>query len=80
LLLTVVQATIGTFIVFLTMVDCAGPRHPTFLFDKITERCFSRNSQPKEKDDSALKSTAHHEQSNDSVGETNCISDDVSVK
>jgi hypothetical protein len=59
LFLTVVQATVGTFIVFLTMVDCAGPRHPTYLFDKITGRCFPRNSKPEEKVDSAMESTAH---------------------
>lgn len=37
LFLTVLQATLGSFIVFLTMTDCIGPEHPTYLVDK----CFA---------------------------------------
>ena len=36
LFMTIVQATIGTFIVFLTMTDTIGPSHPTYLVDKLT--------------------------------------------
>ena len=61
--MTVLQATIGTFIVFLTMVDCVGPNHPTivwdYLVDKITEKCFRPNSKPKEKDHLAMDATAN---------------------
>jgi hypothetical protein len=34
LFLTVVQASIGSFILFLTMVDCLGPSNPTYLVDR----------------------------------------------
>jgi predicted RND superfamily exporter protein len=35
LFLTVVQASIGSFIVFVVMLDCFGPRNPTYLFDRM---------------------------------------------
>jgi predicted RND superfamily exporter protein len=38
LFLTVLQATIGSFVVFLTITDTVGPSHPTLLFDKITDK------------------------------------------
>lgn len=39
LFFTVIQASLGSFIWFLTMVDCIGPSDPTFLADKMTEKC-----------------------------------------
>jgi protein dispatched 1 len=38
LFLTIVQATVGTFIFFLTMTDTIGPKHPTYLVDKLTAK------------------------------------------
>eukprot|EP00977_Amphora_coffeiformis_P011860 scaffold2907_cov161-Amphora_coffeaeformis.AAC.6 len=35
LFMTVLQATIGSFVVFLTMTDAVGPSHPTYLYDKM---------------------------------------------
>jgi hypothetical protein len=68
LFMTVLQATIGSFIVFLTMVDCVGPNQPTivwdYLVDKIKEKCFPPKSKPKENDVSVMDMTAH-EQSNE---------------
>ena len=34
LFFTVIQASIGSFVVFLTMVDCIGPSNPTYLVDR----------------------------------------------
>ena len=38
LFLTVLQATIGSFVVFLSMTDTVGPSNPTFLYDKLTAK------------------------------------------
>ena len=42
LFLTVLQATIGAFIVLLTMTDCIGPRNPTYLVNKL-KRYWNRS-------------------------------------
>jgi predicted RND superfamily exporter protein len=34
LFLTVIQASVGSFILFLTMADCLGPSNPTYLVDR----------------------------------------------
>ena len=34
LFFTILQATIGSFILFLTLTDCIGPKDPTYLWDK----------------------------------------------
>jgi len=39
LFFTIVQATIGSFVVFLTLTNCIGPSQPTYMADKLTERC-----------------------------------------
>eukprot|EP00545_Synedropsis_sp_CCMP1620_P000210 CAMPEP_0119019772 /NCGR_PEP_ID=MMETSP1176-20130426/22619_1 /TAXON_ID=265551 /ORGANISM="Synedropsis recta cf, Strain CCMP1620" /LENGTH=1061 /DNA_ID=CAMNT_0006974053 /DNA_START=182 /DNA_END=3367 /DNA_ORIENTATION=+ len=41
LFFTVIQATLGTFIVFLTLTDCIGPSQPTVLYDKMVAKCCS---------------------------------------
>lgn len=38
LFMTVLQATIGSFVVFLTITDSIGPNHPTWMFDKMVEK------------------------------------------
>ena len=38
LFLTVVMATIGSFIVFLVLSDCFGPSQPTYVVDWIMEK------------------------------------------
>jgi MMPL family len=35
LFLTIVQAFIGSFIVFVVMADCLGPRNPTYVYDRM---------------------------------------------
>jgi len=39
LLCTILQATLGSFVVFLVLTDCLGPADPTYLFDMIQKRC-----------------------------------------
>jgi predicted RND superfamily exporter protein len=39
LFFTVIQATAGTFIFFLTLTDCLGPSEPTVLYDKMLAKC-----------------------------------------
>lgn len=39
---SVIMATCGSFIVFLTLTDCIGPSQPTYLFDKIAEKCCKK--------------------------------------
>lgn len=42
LFLTVVQASIGSFLILLTMTDCIGPSNPTYLVDKMKELWTTR--------------------------------------
>jgi len=42
LFMTIIQATVGSFIVFLTLTDCIGPSNPTYLVDLAKEKLFGR--------------------------------------
>lgn len=58
--MTVIQASVGSFVVFLTMVDCMGPTNPTYLVDRLVFRLFGKesetdSSEPSTKADSAEK-------------------------
>eukprot|EP00538_Stauroneis_constricta_P012591 CAMPEP_0119547884 /NCGR_PEP_ID=MMETSP1352-20130426/1904_1 /TAXON_ID=265584 /ORGANISM="Stauroneis constricta, Strain CCMP1120" /LENGTH=1198 /DNA_ID=CAMNT_0007592951 /DNA_START=90 /DNA_END=3686 /DNA_ORIENTATION=- len=44
LFLTVIQATIGSFVVFLTMTDTIGPNQPTYLADHLAEQLCSKGA------------------------------------
>jgi len=43
LFMTMIQATLGSFVMFLTFTDCIGPSNPTYLADKVTSRCTKNN-------------------------------------
>mmetsp|Transcript_21533 Transcript_21533/g.59923 ORF Transcript_21533/g.59923 Transcript_21533/m.59923 type:complete len:256 (-) Transcript_21533:452-1219(-) len=43
LLIAVIQATIGAFIVFNTLVICFGPKNPSKMYDALKEKCSSGN-------------------------------------
>jgi hypothetical protein len=47
LFFTIIMATVGSFIVLLTLTDCFGPSQPTYLvdliFDRISARCCNRS-------------------------------------
>jgi hypothetical protein len=48
----VIQATLGSFIVFLTMTICIGPSRPTHLVDTLLAKLFRRNdSSPQEENE-----------------------------
>jgi hypothetical protein len=53
---TVIQATIGSFIVFLTMTICIGPSQPTHSVDTLVAKLFRRtdDSSPQEEDEGEL--------------------------
>jgi len=36
---TIIQATVGSFIVFTSFADCIGPSNPTYLFDSMFGKC-----------------------------------------
>jgi hypothetical protein len=58
---TVIQATLGSFIVFLTMTICIGPSRPTHLVDTLLAKLFRRNdSSPQEEDEGKLKDKSEH--------------------
>merc|ERR1712008_600898 len=42
LFMTIIQATVGSFILFLTLTDCIGPSNPTYLVDLAKEKLFGR--------------------------------------
>jgi hypothetical protein len=64
LFLTIIQATAGSFIVFLTLTDCFGPAEPTYSVDFIWAKCrklCGRDPAPEkvEKDPQPIDGTAH---------------------
>eukprot|EP00934_Nitzschia_sp_Nitz4_P004646 Nitzschia sp. Nitz4//scaffold228_size32365//15936//19222//NITZ4_007906-RA/size32365-augustus-gene-0.41-mRNA-1//-1//CDS//3329542819//4636//frame0 len=44
LVMAILQATIGSFVVFLSMTDTIGPRDPTYMSDKIMAWCFTKKN------------------------------------
>jgi hypothetical protein len=48
LFLTIIQATAGSFIVFLVLTDCFGPAEPTYTVDLLLAKCrtFCRGKDP----------------------------------
>jgi len=50
LFLTVVQATVGSFIVFLTLADTFGPSQPTFVVDWISAKLCGSSDTAEEGD------------------------------
>jgi len=40
LFLTVIQSLAGSFIVFLTLTICLGPSDPTYLVDRMMQKCY----------------------------------------
>jgi hypothetical protein len=59
---TVIQATIGSFIVFLTMTICIGPSQPTHLVDTLLAKLFRRSNDsfPQEEVEVELKDETEH--------------------
>mmetsp|Transcript_18251 Transcript_18251/g.25715 ORF Transcript_18251/g.25715 Transcript_18251/m.25715 type:complete len:1096 (-) Transcript_18251:96-3383(-) len=49
LLFTVLQSTLGSFVVFLTLADCIGPNEPTYLFNELIAKCASTFKKDEEK-------------------------------
>jgi hypothetical protein len=53
LFFTIIQAMIGSFVVFLVLADCIGPSNPTFLVDwtvsKYAKHCKQKEPAPKVK-------------------------------
>jgi hypothetical protein len=47
LFFTVIQAFVGSFIVFLTLTDCFGPSRPTALVDSVVAQCTKGGSNSK---------------------------------
>jgi len=42
LFLTVIQASIGSFFMFVVLADCFGPSNPTYLYDRMASWCSSK--------------------------------------
>jgi 5-methyltetrahydrofolate--homocysteine methyltransferase len=62
LFFTIIQASIGSFIIFLTMMDCIGPSAPTYLVDRFLLRKevpVSEESERTEKVVAGDESTRH---------------------
>jgi len=45
LFFTIIQSTVGSFVVFGTMMDCIGPNKPTYFADKLVEMCRKKASE-----------------------------------
>lgn len=50
LLMTIVHATIGSFVVYLVMTDSFGPSEPTKVFDSILAKCTGGTRRERQKD------------------------------
>jgi hypothetical protein len=48
LFFAIVQATIGSFIFFLTLTDCIGPEEPTYMADLLVKQCKGESDQAAE--------------------------------
>jgi 5-methyltetrahydrofolate--homocysteine methyltransferase len=59
LFLTVLQATAGSFIVFLVLTDCFGPAEPTALIDSVVAKCQGWFRKRDGKDEIAMADTGH---------------------
>ncbi|CAB9514430.1 dispatched homolog 1 [Seminavis robusta] len=55
LFFTIIQATIGSFVVFLTLTDCIGPREPTSTADRLIATCVGTSKTPSSPDTSVGK-------------------------
>lgn len=44
LFFTIVQATVGSFLIFLTLTDTLGPSQPTYMADRLVGKCRSSTS------------------------------------
>jgi len=51
LFFTVIQASAGSFIIFLVLVDCIGPTNPTYLVDKVLGSMGKGKKDGKDEDD-----------------------------
>lgn len=51
LFLTVVMATIGTFVVFITLANCFGPTNPTYMVDKCLSLCTRKKNDREQLDE-----------------------------
>ena len=40
LFFTIIQATVGSFVVFLTLTNTVGPREPTKMADQLVQKCM----------------------------------------
>jgi len=66
LFFTIIQATIGSFVVFLTMTDCIGPSEPTYMADRLLNHCRpagddNENSDAKESQHTSTATTTSSE-------------------
>ena len=51
LLTTIIQATLGSFIVFISLADAVGPAEPTWLMDTIIAKVRGNRSSEEDEDD-----------------------------
>jgi len=62
LFFTIIQSTVGSFVVFATMMDCVGPNKPTYFADKLVEICRGKSSEdndPTFGEDTQRQTTEH---------------------
>jgi hypothetical protein len=48
LFFTVIQASVGSFVIFLVLVDCIGPSNPTYLLDRVFGWCGNKEEDEEE--------------------------------
>ena len=75
---TMIQATVGSFVVFLTLTETLGPSNPTFLFDWVISKCH--NDEKTVSTDSIKTGLAAAETDSDSIPSLNDSDDENSFR
>jgi hypothetical protein len=65
LFMTIIQATVGSFVVFLCLTDCIGPSNPTYMVDKFLALVTGKKEEPSDRDGNTDKRASAKEKAKD---------------
>jgi predicted RND superfamily exporter protein len=77
---TILMATVGSFVVFLSLADSIGPSRPTYIYDKIAERCCPKEEARQLDDGEYNAGETMSERKEVEVASESYLPDDVSVE
>ena len=79
---TILMATVGSFVVFLSLADSIGPSRPTYVYEKIAERCCAKGEgQQHDKGEyKAGETMSENKDVEEDVVSVSYLPDDISVE